>query len=100
VEASATTGGVHVVKATVIGGVLFLVPVVVPAMILPRAIEVMRAEAEPVAHTLPPDSIAGVALADVVAVLVAFDEGTRIGLEIERLEDDRVAVMTPSSPNP
>ena len=33
-------------------------------------------------------------------VLVAFDDGARIGLEIERLEDARVVVMTPSSPNP
>jgi uncharacterized membrane protein len=33
-------------------------------------------------------------------VLVAFDDGARIGLEIERIEDGQVVVMTPSSPNP
>ena len=33
-------------------------------------------------------------------VLVNFNSAARIGLEIERLDDGRVVVMTPSSPNP
>jgi len=155
---SSKTGGVHFVKATLIGGLLFLVPVVLLAMILARAVEAMRAVAEPVARLLPVDSVLGVALADLVAVLVivlvcfvaglaaeralfrqavqslestllmklpgyvllkgmlsgleaddthrlypvlvTFDDGARLGLEIERMQDGRVVVMTPTSPNP
>ncbi len=151
-------GKIHFFKTTIIGGLLFLVPVVVLIFVLTEAANLMLMVAEPLADLVPVDSIAGVALANIIAalvvvlvcfiagliarkafirtkvesleskvlsklpgyvlikgmlsglqehdthalfpVLVTFNSAARIGLEIERLADGRVVVMTPSSPNP
>jgi len=155
---SSNRGGIHFFKTTVIGGLVFLVPIVVLIVILTKAIGLMMMVAEPMAGFIPVDSIAGVALANIIAifavVLVCFVAGlvarralvrttvesletkvlskvpgyvivkgmlsglhdderyqlkpvfatmgssTRIGLEIERLQDGRVVVFTPGAPNP
>ena len=151
-------GGIHFIKTTVIGGLLFLVPVVVLIIVLTKAADLMLLVAEPLSDFVPLDSIAGVAVANIIAVvvvllicfiaglvarrafikttvesveskvlsklpgyvlikgmlsglqehdthklhpvLVSFNSSARIGLEIERLDDSRVVVMTPGSPNP
>jgi len=151
-------GGIHFIKTTIIGGLLFLVPVVVLIIVLAKAADLMLLVAEPLADFIPLDSIAGVAVANIIAVvvvllicfiagmvarrafiqttvesienkvlsklpgyvlikgmlsglqehdahtlhpvLISFNSAARIGLEIERLDDGRVVVMTPSSPNP
>jgi uncharacterized membrane protein len=151
-------GKIHFFKTTIIGGLLFLVPVGVLIIVLAKVIELMLLVAEPLADFIPIDSVAGVAVANIVAVLilvlicfiagiiaqrtlvgsavenleskvlsklpgyvlikgmlsglqehdthalhtvlVTFNSASRIGLEIERLDDGRVVVMTPSSPNP
>jgi len=145
-------------KTTVIGGLVFLVPVVVLVIVLAKALGLMMMVAEPMAGFIPLDSVGGVALANVIAavalvllcfvagvvarralirstvqsleskvltklpgyvlikgmlsgleeddthrlypVVVGFDDCARVGLEIERIDDGRVVVMTPSSPNP
>jgi uncharacterized membrane protein len=155
---SSKKGGIHFFKTTVIGGLLFLVPVVVLIIVVTKAIGLMMMVAEPMAGFIPVDSIGGVALANILAViavvllcfiagllarralvkttvenveskvlskvpgyvlikgmlsgleeddthrlypvLATFGDAARIGLEIERIEDGRVVVMTPSSPNP
>ena len=151
-------GGIHFFKTTVIGGLVFLVPVVVLVMILAKAAGLMMMVAEPMAAWVPIDAIGGVALANVIAVLAVvlicfiaglvaraaflratvegleskvlskvpgyviikgmlsglqeddthtlirvlatFGGAARVGLEIERLDDGRVVVMVPKSPNP
>jgi uncharacterized membrane protein len=151
-------GKIHFFKTRIIGGLLFLVPVGVLIIVLAKVIELMLLVAEPLAAFIPIDSVAGVAVANIVAVLiivlicfiagiiaqrtlvgsavenleskvlsklpgyvlikgmlsglqehdthalhtvlVTFNSASRIGLEIERLDDGRVVVMTPSSPNP
>jgi uncharacterized membrane protein len=151
-------GKVHFFKTTIIGGLLFLVPVGVLIIVLAKVVDLMLLVAEPMADLVPVDTIAGVALANVITavililicfvagliaqrtiirttvegiedkflsklpgyvlikgmlsglqeddthtlypVLVTFNSAGRIGLEIERLGDGRVVVMTPSSPNP
>jgi len=151
-------GGIHFFKTTIIGGLLFLVPVVVLIIVLAKAADLMLLVAEPLADFVPLDTIAGVAVANIIAafvvvlicfiaglvarraffrttvesleskvlsklpgyvlikgmlsglqehdthklhpVLVSFNSAARIGLEIERLDDGRIVVMTPSSPNP
>lgn len=155
---SEKSGGVHFIKTTIIGGLLFLVPVGVLVIVLAKVVDLMLLVAEPMADLIPLDSVAGVALANIIAavililicfiaglvarrafirttvenieskvlsklpgyvlikgmlsgleeddthnlypVLVSFNSAARIGLEIERLDDSRVVVMTPSSPNP
>ncbi len=155
---SSKKDGIHFFKTTVIGGLVFLVPVVVLVMILAKAAGLMMMVAEPMAAWVPIDAIGGVALANIIAVLAVvlicfiaglvaraailraivggleskvlskvpgyviikgmlsglqeddthklipvlatFGGTARVGLEIERLDDGRVVVMVPKSPNP
>ena len=62
---SSRKGGIHSFKTTVIGILVFLVPVMV-----------------------------------FLVVLATFGDANRVGVEIERLDDGRVVVMVPRSPNP
>jgi len=58
------------VKTTIIGGLLFLVPVVALVLVFAKVFEVMMQVAEPMADIVPLDSIGGVALANILAVLI------------------------------
>ena len=149
---------VHFIKTTVIGGIVFLVPVVFLIIILTQATKIMMRVAEPMARWIPVDTVGGVALANIIAVigivvlcfiaglvarraavktsvenleskvltkvpgyvvvkgmlsglhddekfqlkpvLATFQSSQRIGIEIERLRDDRVVVFVPKAPNP
>lgn len=144
-------------KTTLIGGALFLVPIVVLAIVVAKAFAFMMAVAEPMAGLIPIDRIGGIALANLIAaaivLLICFGAGLlartdrakrfagsiedgilsripgysfikgltagfspeqtshlkpvlvslgpieRVGFEVERIGQDRVAVYLPSSPN-
>ena len=144
-------------KTTLIGGLLFLVPLVVVGVVIGKAVGIMLVIAEPMAAFLPVESAAGVALANLIAlacvvllcflaglvgrtalakafadkaestilqkipgytffkgmtsmlspdenadlkaVLVSLEKAERLGLEVERVGADRVAVYFPGSPN-
>jgi uncharacterized membrane protein len=144
-------------KTTLIGGLLFLVPLVVVGVVIGKAVGIMLVIAEPMAAFLPVESAAGVALANLIAlacvvllcflaglvgrtalakafsdkaestilqkipgytffkgmtsmlspdenadlkaVLVSLEKAERLGLEVERVGTDRVAVYFPGSPN-
>ncbi len=58
------------VKTTIIGGVLFLVPVVVVILVVGKALSLMMAVAEPMAEFIPIDSLGGVAMANIIAALL------------------------------
>ena len=58
------------IKTTVIGGLLFLVPVIVVIMVVGKALSLMMAVAEPMAAWFPIESLGGVAVANVVAALL------------------------------
>ena len=58
------------IKTTVIGGLLFLVPVVVLIVVLIQAFGLMLQVAEPIGELFPIDSIGGVALANILVVLL------------------------------
>lgn len=145
------------IKTTLIGGVLFLVPVAILVMVLGNVMDVMQAVAEPMSDLIPMETIAGVATANIIAaiiilfvcfvagliartksaqrvagklessllnripgyamvkgfadtlsptnnaelksVLVRFEDSSRLGLEVERSENDEVTVYFPGSPN-
>ena len=59
----------HFLKATLIGGVAFLIPVVVLMVVFGKAFEIMSRLAAPVQRFVPLESIGGIAVADLVAVL-------------------------------
>lgn len=67
------------IKTTLIGGVLFLLPIVVLIVVVQKAFDVMLKVAKPLADHIPIDSVAGVALVNVIAaaivVLVCFLAG-------------------------
>jgi uncharacterized membrane protein len=60
------------IKTTIIGGLVFLVPVVALVLVLAKVYEVMLAVAEPMADVFPMDHIGGVALANIIAVLIVM----------------------------
>ena len=57
-------------KTTVMGGLLFLVPVVFLIFILSEAMDYMLVVAEPMADWIPVDTVAGVALANLIAIVI------------------------------
>jgi len=54
-------------KTTIIGGLVFLVPVVVIVLVVGQAVDVMLLVAEPMAELIPIDYVGGIALANVLA---------------------------------
>ena len=56
-------------KTTIIGGLIFLVPIIIVVAILGKAFELMILVAKPLSAWIPLDSIGGVALANILAVL-------------------------------
>lgn len=65
----AKTNRIELAKTTLLGGLLFLVPLVIVIVIIGKAIGVMMIVAEPMADWLPIDSLGGVALANLLAIL-------------------------------
>ena len=63
---------VRFILTTAIGGVVFLVPLVVMGFVLVKAAQVMMIIAEPMAGLFPVDNIGGVALANIIALLVVI----------------------------
>ena len=59
-------------KTTIVGGLLFLVPVVAVVVIVGKALSVMQAVAEPAAELLPIDSLGGVAIVNVIAAIIVL----------------------------
>jgi len=60
------------IKTTVIGGLLFLIPIVVLVMILNKAYTIMMLIAMPLDRLIPIETIGGVALSNILAVLCIF----------------------------
>jgi len=64
--------GVKFIMTTVIGGLVFLVPLMVFIFILGKAIGFMMVIAKPLADWLPVDTVGGVALANLIAILAVI----------------------------
>ncbi len=64
--------GVKFIFTTVIGGLLFLVPVVFLGIVLTKAAGFMMVIAQPLAAWVPVDSIGGVALANLIAIVAVM----------------------------
>jgi len=94
---------VSFIKTTIIGGAVFLVPLVFLIFIIGKAVGFMMVIAEPLASWFPVDTVGGVALANLLAilavVLVSFIAGliarhTMAGGFVKTLES-RVLVKIP-----
>ena len=57
------------IKTTILGGLIFLVPLFVVTIVLAKAHEFMAKIAEPFSALIPLDTIGGVAIANILAIL-------------------------------
>jgi uncharacterized membrane protein len=82
-------------KTTVVGGIMFLVPAIIAVMILGKAFGIMSRLAAPLANWIPIDTVGGIALANLLAVIaivvVCFVAGliarsSRVTRTVESLE--------------
>jgi uncharacterized membrane protein len=64
--------GLNFFLSTVLGGVFFLVPLVVLLVVLAKVLGIMMTVAEPMADLMPVDTIGGIALANVIAALAVI----------------------------
>ena len=64
--------GVNFIMTTVIGGLIFLVPLMFLVFILGKAVGFMMVIAKPLAAWLPVDTVSGVALANLIAILAVI----------------------------
>jgi uncharacterized membrane protein len=61
---------IQVLRATIVGGVLFLVPFVVIILILGKAIQMLRVVAVPVAERIPIESAIGLETPGILAIIL------------------------------
>ena len=59
-------------KTTIIGGLLFLVPVAAIVILVGKVLNLMKSVAEPAARILPIDSLGGVAIVNILAALIVL----------------------------
>ncbi len=58
------------IKTTIVGGVIFLIPLILLLMLLGKALDISKKVAAPIYHRLPIDSFAGIAVAEISAILL------------------------------
>ncbi len=56
------------IKTTILGGVVFLVPVAILAVVLGKAYQIMMLVAQPMSAWIPIDAVGGIALANLIAL--------------------------------
>lgn len=73
------------IRKTILGGIFFLIPVAFLALLLGKAFEIALLVAEPIGTLFPPEDIAGVALANILAIIlllvICFLAGLAANLE-------------------
>jgi uncharacterized membrane protein len=63
-------GMISFLKTTIIGGVIFLVPVILVVIVLAKALPLVRRIAAPMAGFLPVDTVAGVTVANIISFTI------------------------------
>ena len=61
-------GQIGFLKTTVIGGVIFLIPLIIIVAILGKAFQIMMRVAEPLSALVPIDSVVDIAVVNLIAV--------------------------------
>lgn len=60
----------EIVRTTLIGGVLFLIPLVFVVVVIEKAYKIMKVMAMPLKKIIPIDSIAGIALEEILTIII------------------------------
>ncbi len=63
-------GQIQVLKTTIIGGIVFLVPIIIIAAIVGKAFEIMKTVAHPLSALVPIDSVGKIAIVNLIAILL------------------------------
>ena len=58
----------HFLKTTIVGGVVFLVPIIVLTIILDKALGISRKIVAPLSTLIPVESVAGIGMAKLLAI--------------------------------
>ncbi len=61
---------IKLLRTTIVGGIIFLIPIAIFAAVIGKGLELAGVIAKPIAQALPPDVIAGFAVARVLAVIL------------------------------
>ncbi len=61
---------IHFLRTTLFGGLVFLVPFIVLVVILSKAVRLMHAIAKPIGKFVPLETFGGIAIVDIIALLV------------------------------
>lgn len=59
-----------IVKTTVIGGIIFLIPLIILVIIMEKAFQIMSALSRPLSNLIQIESFAGVAVVDIITVAI------------------------------
>lgn len=82
------------VKATLVGGFLFVVPLVVVALVVREAVRLTGEALRPVAQLVPAEKVAGVVVMDLIAVaavvVLCFVAGLFVGTRVGRAFSSRL----------
>ena len=62
-------GMINFLKTTIVGGIIFLIPVVLIIMVLGKALALIKRFSEPMANFLPVDTFAGIAVANIIGIV-------------------------------
>ena len=65
-------GQIQVLKTTVVGGIVFLVPIIIVAAIIGKAFEIMKMVAHPLSALIPIDSVGKIAVVNLIAISLIF----------------------------
>lgn len=90
-------------KATLIGGLFFIVPIVVVLLIFGKVVEILRALVAPIVEKLPMEAIGGIPTARIVAffvlificLLAGLFAKTTIAVKIKDWAEDNILVNVP-----
>src|SRR5262245_26090396 len=91
------------IKATFVGGILFLIPTVAILLILSKAFEIIRRIAGPIAESLPVTQVGGVGIVTLVSIIlliiICLFAGlfmrTRFARKIIQWLEDKVLIYIP-----
>ena len=94
---------ITLIKTTILGGLVFLVPCIIIIVLVTKAFQVMGLLAAPLSAWIPVDSIGGIATANVITVLailiVSFIAGliptSNTGRKVYRSMDDKLLMLFP-----
>ncbi|WP_068544783.1 DUF502 domain-containing protein [Thalassotalea crassostreae] len=90
-------------KTTVLGGLIFMIPIIIMIMIFSKAYEVMEKMAKPLGNLIPLEQVGGIAIANIVTIaaiiLFCFFAGlaanSRFGQKIFTAIDDKLLIIIP-----